>query len=136
MILISSISGLVAELNVGHYAAAKHGFNGLMRTLAGELAPHHIRVNSVNPTNVDTLMIDNDAYNTLFSGGKPNATQRDSIPALQAMNALPIPFVEPVDISNAVLYLASNAARYVTGTTMVVGAGAMAPFKIPTSSLP
>jgi NAD(P)-dependent dehydrogenase (short-subunit alcohol dehydrogenase family) len=132
IILISSISGLVAELNVGHYSASKHGVNGLMRTLAGELAPHRIRVNSVNPTNVNTLMIDNDAYNTLFSGGKSNATQADSVPALQAMNALPIPFVEPIDITNAVLYLASDASRYVTGTTMVVDGGAMAPFKIPT----
>lgn len=132
VIIIASISGIVAELNVGHYAASKHGANGLMRTLAGELAPHNIRVNSVNPTNVDTLMINNDAYNTLFSGGKPNATQEDSIPALKAMNALPIPFVQPVDISNAVLYLASDASRYVTGTTMVVDAGALGPFKIPT----
>ncbi|OMC05251.1 3-ketoacyl-ACP reductase [Mycobacterium sp. NS-7484] len=131
VIIISSISGLVAELNVGHYAASKHGANGLMRTLAGELAPHWIRVNSVNPTNVDTLMINNDAYNTLFSGGKPNATQEDSIPALKGMNALPIPFVQPEDISNAVLYLASDVSRYVTGTAMVVDAGAMGPFKIP-----
>lgn len=131
VIIISSISGLVAELNVGHYAASKHGANGLMRTLAGELAPHWIRVNSVNPTNVDTLMINNDAYNTLFSGGKPDATQEDSIPALRGMNALPIPFVQPEDISNAVLYLASDVSRYVTGTAMVVDAGAMGPFKIP-----
>ena len=131
VIIISSISGLVAELNVGHYAASKHGANGLMRTLAGELAPHWIRVNSVNPTNVETLMINNDAYNTLFSGGKPGATQEDSIPALKGMNALPIPFVQPEDISNAVLYLASDVSRYVTGTAMVVDAGAMGPFKIP-----
>lgn len=131
IILISSISGLVAELNVGHYSASKHGVNGLMRTLAGELAPHSIRVNSVNPTNVNTLMIDNDAYNTLFSGGKEGATQEDSIPALREMNAMPIPFVEPIDISNAVHYLASDAARYVTGTAMVVDAGALAPFKAP-----
>ncbi len=131
IILISSISGLVAELNVGHYSASKHGVNGLMRTLAAELAPHSIRVNSVNPTNVNTKMIDNDAYNRLFSGGKDNATQKDSLAALQAMNGLPVPFVEPEDISNAVLYLASDAGRYVTGVTHVVDAGAMAPFKAP-----
>ncbi|MGE2732170.1 mycofactocin-coupled SDR family oxidoreductase [Mycolicibacterium vaccae] len=131
IIIISSISGLVAELNVGHYAAAKHGANGLMRTLAGELAPYWIRVNSVNPTNVDTLMINNDAYNTLFSGGKSGATQQDSIPALKGMNALPIRFVQPEDVSGAVMYLASDVSRYVTGTAMVVDAGAMGPFKIP-----
>lgn len=131
IVLISSISGIVAELNVGHYSASKHGVNGLMRTLAAELAPHSIRVNSVNPTNVNTKMIDNDAYNHLFSGGKEGATQVDSIPALQGMNGLPVPFVEPIDISNAVLYLASDAGRYVTGTTHVVDAGALAPFKAP-----
>ncbi|MEW5808216.1 MAG: mycofactocin-coupled SDR family oxidoreductase [Actinomycetota bacterium] len=131
VILISSISGLVAELNVGHYSASKHGVNGLMRTLAAELAPYSIRVNSVNPTNVNTKMIDNDAYNRLFSGGKDNATQQDSLAALQAMNGLPVPFVEPEDISNAVLYLASHAGRYVTGITHVVDAGALAPFKAP-----
>ena len=133
IILISSISGLVAELNVGHYSASKHGVNGLMRTLAGELAPYSIRVNSVNPTNVNTPMIDNPAYNNLFSGGKAGATQADSIPALQEMNALPIPFVEPIDISNAVLYLACEASRYVTGTAQIVDAGALAPFKVRTT---
>jgi SDR family mycofactocin-dependent oxidoreductase len=131
VILISSISGLVAEVNVGHYAASKHGVVGLMRNLAAELAPHSIRVNCVNPTNVNTPMIDNDAYNTLFSGGKENATQADSIEALQDMNAMPVPFVEPEDISNAVLYLASDASRYVTGTNHVVDAGALGPFKAP-----
>lgn len=131
IILISSMSGLVAELNVGHYSSAKHGVNGLMRTLAMELAPHWIRVNSVCPTNVDTPMINNPSFNSLFAGGKSDATQEDSIPALKAMNALPIPFVEPVDVSSAVLYLASDASRYVTGTAMVVDAGAMGPFKIP-----
>jgi SDR family mycofactocin-dependent oxidoreductase len=131
IILISSISGIVAELNVGHYSASKHGVNGLMRTLAAELAPHSIRVNSVNPTNVNTPMIDNDAYNHLFSGGKEGATQEDSLYALQGMNGLPVPFVEPVDISNAVIYLVSEAGRYVTGTTHVVDAGAIAPFKAP-----
>jgi SDR family mycofactocin-dependent oxidoreductase len=131
IILISSISGIVAELNVGHYSASKHGVNGLMRNLAAELAPHSIRVNTINPTNVNTPMIDNPAYNKLFSGGKDGATQQDSIPALQGMNALPVPFVEPVDISNAVIYLASEAGRYVTGTTHVVDAGALAPFKLP-----
>jgi SDR family mycofactocin-dependent oxidoreductase len=78
VILISSISGLTVELNVGHYAAAKHGVNGLMRTLSGELAPYGIRVNSINPTNVNTLMINNPRYNRLFAGGKEGATQDDA----------------------------------------------------------
>lgn len=129
VILISSISGLTVELNVGHYAASKHGVNGLMRTLSGELAPHGIRVNSINPTNVNTLMINNPRYNQLFAGGKLDATQEDALDALQAMHALPVPFLDPVDVSNAVVYLASEDGRYITGTTQVLDAGAMNPFK-------
>ncbi|GAS89710.1 mycofactocin-coupled SDR family oxidoreductase [Mycolicibacterium brisbanense] len=129
VILISSISGLTVELNVGHYAAAKHGVNGLMRTLSGELAPYGIRVNSINPTNVNTLMINNPRYNRLFAGGKEGATQEDALPALTAMHALPVPFLEPIDVSNAVAYLASDDGRYITGTAHVIDAGALNPFK-------
>ncbi|MHA4854599.1 mycofactocin-coupled SDR family oxidoreductase [Rhodococcus sp. MSC1_016] len=131
IILISSISGLTAELNVGHYAASKHGVNGLMKTLSGELAPHRIRVNTINPTNVNTLMIDNPRYNRMFAGGKPDATQTDALDALTAMHALPIPFLDPIDVSNAVVYLASDEGRYITGSAHVIDAGAMTPFKAP-----
>ncbi len=130
-ILISSISGLTVELNVGHYAASKHGVNGLMRTLSGELAPYGIRVNSINPTNVNTLMINNPRYNRLFAGGVEGATQEQALPALTAMHALAIPFLDPVDVSNAVVYLAGEDGRYITGTTLVLDAGAMNPFKAP-----
>jgi SDR family mycofactocin-dependent oxidoreductase len=131
IILISSISGLTVELNVGHYAASKHGVNGLMRTLSGELAPFGIRVNSINPTNVNTAMINNPRYNRLFAGGMDGATQDDAREALTAMHALPVPFLEPIDVSNAVVYLASEDGRFVTGTTHVIDAGAMNPFKAP-----
>ncbi|MGH3638316.1 MAG: mycofactocin-coupled SDR family oxidoreductase [Mycobacterium sp.] len=131
VILISSISGLTVELNVGHYAASKHGVNGLMRTLSGELAPFGIRVNSINPTNVNTAMINNPRYNRLFAGGKDGATQHDALDALTAMHALPIPFLDPIDVSNAVLYLASDDGRFITGTTQVIDAGALNPFKAP-----
>ncbi|MCW2733006.1 MAG: 3-ketoacyl-ACP reductase [Mycobacterium sp.] len=131
IILISSISGLTVELNVGHYAASKHGVNGLMRTLSGELAPFGIRVNSINPTNVNTAMINNPRYNRLFAGGMDGATQDDALEALTAMHALPVPFLEPIDVSNAVVYLASEDGRFVTGTTHVIDAGAMNPFKAP-----
>lgn len=130
-ILISSIAGLTVELNVGHYAASKHGVNGLMRTLSGELAPYGIRVNSINPTNVNTLMIDNPRFNRLFTGGNEGATQQDAIGAMTAMHALPVPFLEPIDVSNAVVYLASEDGRYITGTAHVLDAGALNPFKAP-----
>jgi (+)-trans-carveol dehydrogenase len=123
MILTSSAVGLKAAQNVGHYAAAKHGLVGLMRTLALELAADNIRVNSVHPTGVDTMMIQND---TLYHQMRPDLehpNKEDAAPIMQSMNALPIPWVEPVDISNAVLFLASDEARYVTGVTFPVDAG-------------
>jgi (+)-trans-carveol dehydrogenase len=134
IILTSSIAGLVAFPNLAHYTAAKHGVTGLMRTLAMELAPHSIRVNSVHPTTVDTPMVANDAIYGLFAGGAPGATREQASEGMKALNAMPVPWVEAVDISNAVLYLASDEARFVTGTTTVIDAGALAPFKVPHAS--
>lgn len=133
IILTSSIAGLIAFPHLAHYTAAKHGVTGLMRTLAAELAPHSIRVNSVHPTTVDTPMVANEAIWGLFLGGVQGATREQAAAGMTALNAMPVPWVEAVDISNAVLYLASDEARYVTGTTMVIDAGAMQPFKIPHS---
>jgi NAD(P)-dependent dehydrogenase (short-subunit alcohol dehydrogenase family) len=130
IILTSSIAGLVAFANLAHYTAAKHGVTGLMRTLAVELAPHRIRVNSVHPTTVDTDMVQNGAIYQLFLGAK-EASRADAEAGMKALNALPIPWVDPVDVSNAVLFLASDESRYITGTTQVIDAGALAPFKIP-----
>jgi SDR family mycofactocin-dependent oxidoreductase len=134
IILTSSIAGLIAFPNLAHYTAAKHGVTGLMRTLAVELAPHHIRVNSIHPTTVDTPMVANEAIWGLFLGGVQGVTREQAAGGMKALNAMPVPWVESVDISNAVLYLASDEARYVTGTTTVVDAGAMQPFKIPHSA--
>jgi SDR family mycofactocin-dependent oxidoreductase len=123
IVLTSSAAGLKAYANVAHYVSAKHGVVGLMRTLALELAPHMIRVNSLHPTQVDTDMIMNEFTFKLFSPDTENPTIEDFGPASQAMNALPIPWVEPVDISNALLFLASDEARYITGVTLPVDAG-------------
>ena len=131
IILTSSTAGLMAIPNIGHYTSAKHGVVGLMRALAVELAPAHIRVNTVNPTTVDTPMIANPAGYSLFMGGLPDVTREQAAVGMKAINALPIPWVEAVDVSNAVLYLASEESRYVTGTTMVIDAGAAQPFKLP-----
>jgi SDR family mycofactocin-dependent oxidoreductase len=128
MILTSSTAGLMAIPNIGHYTAAKHGVVGLMRTLALELAPDMIRVNSVHPTSVNTDMIQNAAAYELFAPDLPESERTKEVlaPRFQALNALPIPWVEPVDISNAVLWLASDEARYVTGVTLPVDAGSLA----------
>ena len=123
IILTSSAAGLQAYQNIAHYVSAKHGVVGLMRTLALELAPHSIRVNSIHPTQVDTPMIQNEATYRLFRPDLEHPTRDDFAPASQAVNALPIPWVEPVDISNAVLFLASDEGRYITGVTLPVDAG-------------
>jgi SDR family mycofactocin-dependent oxidoreductase len=125
VILTSSTAGLMAMENMAHYVSAKHGVVGLMRTLALELAPDMIRVNSVHPTSVNTDMVQNAALYALFAPDLPEQerTKENLAARFQALNALPIPWVEPVDISNAVLWLASDEARYVTGVTLPVDAG-------------
>jgi SDR family mycofactocin-dependent oxidoreductase len=127
IILISSAAGLKGIQNIGHYVAARHGVVGLMRTLALELAPDMIRVNSVHPSSVDTVMIQNEA---LYSLSAPDLTAAERTKETMAerrkvLNALPIPYVEPVDVSNAVLWLASDEARYVTGVTLPVDPGSL-----------
>lgn len=131
VILTSSVAGLQAYGYLGHYVAAKHGVTGLMRSLALEGAPLGIRCNSVHPTTVQTPMIDNPAGYELFGGGKENPTQEDMTGVMLHMNALRVPWVQAVDISNMVLFLASDESRYITGTTALVDAGTMFPFKIP-----
>jgi len=124
IILTSSAAGLKGYQNIAHYVSAKHGVVGLMRTLALELGPHNIRVNSLHPTQVDTPMIQNEPTWRLFRPDLEQPTREDFIPASQAMNVLPIPWVEPLDISNAVLFLASDEGRYLTGVALPVDAGA------------
>jgi NAD(P)-dependent dehydrogenase (short-subunit alcohol dehydrogenase family) len=123
IVLTSSTAGLVALRNMAHYVAAKHGVVGLMRTLALELAPHFIRVNSVHPTGVNTPMVQNEPTMRVFLPGVENPTAEQYAEAMGALNALPIPWVEPRDVSNAVLFLASDEARYITGVTLPVDAG-------------
>ncbi|WP_142138648.1 mycofactocin-coupled SDR family oxidoreductase [Acidovorax sp. SLBN-42] len=124
IILTSSDAGLFAYENISHYVSAKHGVVGLMRTLALELAPDMIRVNSIHPTTVNTPMVNNEATFKLFRPDLEHPTAEDFGQAAMVMNALPIPWVEPIDISNAVLFLASDEARYITGVPLPVDAGA------------
>jgi (+)-trans-carveol dehydrogenase len=124
IILTSSDAGLFAIPNLAHYNSAKHGVVGLMRTAALELAADNIRVNSLHPTMVDTPMVNNEASYKLFRPDLEHPTKDDLRPAAQSLNALQIPWVEAVDISNALLFLASDEARYITGVTLPVDAGA------------
>ena len=123
MILTSSELGLRAQPNAGHYTAGKHGVVGMMRTLALELAPDFIRVNSIHPTTVNTPMVMNSATYRLLRPDLDNPTADDLAGPAAALNALPIAWVEPADVSNAVLWLASDESRYVTGITLPVDAG-------------
>jgi (+)-trans-carveol dehydrogenase len=125
IVLTSSAAGLKAYANIAHYTAAKHAVNGLMKTLAQELAPHRIRVNTVNPTQVDTPMIMNEPMYRLFCPDVEAPTRADFEPVSQTMNALPIPWVEAADVSNAVLFLVSDEARYITGVALPVDAGVL-----------
>lgn len=97
------------------YTAAKHGVVGLMRLYANQLAPHSIRVNTVHPTGVNTPMVVNEAMQEFLA-------QDPSLSNAMA-NALPVPMIEAVDISNAILYLVSDDGRYVTGVTLPVDGG-------------
>jgi SDR family mycofactocin-dependent oxidoreductase len=121
--LTSSTAGLKGTQNVSAYTASKHAVVGLMRTLALELGPHGIRVNTIHPTAVATPMVLNDALYRLFRPDLDNPTREDFEGLMAAGHALPIPYVEPVDISNAIVFLASDEARYVTGTELKVDAG-------------
>ena len=125
IILTSSVGGLKAYPHTGHYIAAKHGVVGLMRTFAVELGQHFIRVNSVHPTNVNTPMFMNEGTMKLFRPDLSNPGPDDLKVAAQFMHVLPIGWVEPVDISNAVLFLASDESRYITGLPVTVDAGSM-----------
>jgi SDR family mycofactocin-dependent oxidoreductase len=104
-----------SQIGQAAYTVSKHGVVGLMRSYALELAPHHIRVNTVHPTGVATPMIQNQPVEDFFAG----------YPELAALvtNPIPVDVVEPRDISEAVLFLASDASRYVTGTMLPVDAG-------------
>jgi SDR family mycofactocin-dependent oxidoreductase len=125
IILTSSVGGLKAYPHTGHYIAAKHGVVGLMRTFAVELGQHSIRVNSVHPTNVNTPLFMNEGTMKLFRPDLENPGPQDLAVAAKFMHVLPIGWVESVDISNAVLFLASDESRYVTGLTMTIDAGSM-----------
>jgi SDR family mycofactocin-dependent oxidoreductase len=111
----SSVAGLRGMNRLSHYAASKWGLTGLTRSWAIELAPHNIRVVSIHPTGVNTPMNDGLAE---LEGMTPEEIGEPS-----AGNLLPVPWIEPEDVAEAVLYLASDRARFVTGSQFVIDAG-------------
>ncbi|AEF37431.1 MULTISPECIES: mycofactocin-coupled SDR family oxidoreductase [Mycolicibacter] len=123
IVLTSSVGGLKAYPHCGNYVAAKHGVVGIMRSFAVELGQHNIRVNTVHPTHVSTGMIMNEGTWKMFRPDLENPGPDDMAPICQLFHTLPIPWVDAVDISNAVLFLTSDEARYITGVTLPVDAG-------------
>ena len=111
----SSVAGLRGMGRLSHYAASKWGLTGLTKSWAIELAQYGIRVNSIHPTGVNTPM--NDGLAAL-EGLTPKEIAERS-----AGNLLPVPWIEPEDVAHAILYLASERARYVTGAEFVIDAG-------------
>ena len=126
IVLTSSVGGMHAMPNMSHYVSAKHGVVGLMRSLAVELGQHGIRVNSVHPTNVNTPMFMNEGTFKVFRPDLENPGPDDvAAIAAQFMHVLPVGWVEPEDVSNAIAFLVSDEARYITGVTLPVDAGAL-----------
>jgi SDR family mycofactocin-dependent oxidoreductase len=111
----SSIAGLRGMNRLSHYAASKWGLTGLTKSWALELAPHNIRVISIHPTGVNTPMNDGLAE---LEGMTP-----EEIGEKSAGNLLPVPWIEPEDVAEAVLYLASDRARFITGSQFILDAG-------------
>jgi (+)-trans-carveol dehydrogenase len=126
IIITSSVLGLRGVPGTSHYVTSKHATIGLMKALAVELAPELIRVNSVCPTSVLTTMVDNEATYRQMRPDLENPTLDDAIETLTSINAIPVPWVEPIDVANAVLFLASDEARYVTGVSLPIDLGATA----------
>ena len=124
LVLTSSTAGLRAYANTAHYTAAKHGVIGLMKVLAQEAGLHGIRVNAVCPTTVRTPLVINDATFELFAPDIENPTEDDVREPFEGLNILlGVAWIEPSDVSDAVLFLCSDAAKHITGVALPIDAG-------------
>ncbi|CAM3228538.1 mycofactocin-coupled SDR family oxidoreductase [Nocardioides dubius] len=122
IVITNSTAGLRGAPGAIHYAASKHGVVGLTRTIAKEFGAHQVRCNSVHPTAINTPMIQNEAARRTFAGSA-SATEAEAASARAARNPLGVDVVEPEDVANAVLWLAGDEARFVTGVSLPVDAG-------------
>ena len=123
IIATASMAGRTGLPTVAHYCAAKWGVIGLIKSVAREVAAEGITVNCICPTNLDSDMIHNEAFYALFAPGIDKPTREQVIPGFASLNAIPIPWIEAIDISNAMMFLASPEARYITGEALHVSAG-------------
>jgi (+)-trans-carveol dehydrogenase len=124
IILTSSGAGTKGVPNLADYCASKFGVIGYMKSLANEVGRYNIRVNAITPGTVATDMVLNDGLFKLFRPDLESPTADDAAEIFQnVINIMPKPWVDPVDISNALLFLASDEARYVTGQIFGVDLG-------------
>ncbi|MHB1536898.1 MAG: mycofactocin-coupled SDR family oxidoreductase [Solirubrobacteraceae bacterium] len=123
IVATASMAGRAGWENIGHYAASKWGVIGLIKSLALEVAPHRITANVVCPSSVNTKMMHNDSSYRLFRPDLESPTREDVLPAFASINLIPVPYVEPDDISDGVLFLASDEAAAITGVALSVSAG-------------
>lgn len=126
IIFTSSTAGLRNLNSIGHYVAAKHGVTGLAKAFANELAPHNIRVNSLHPSNCRTEMMLNTGVAKMFRPDLESPTWEDAVDSYGTIHLLDTPWVEPEDVSNAVVFLVSDEARFITGAAIPVDAGMLA----------
>lgn len=123
IVLTASVNGREPGKGLTHYTAAKHGVIGLMRSLALELGPHHIRVNAVLPSVINTPMTNN-TLNAEWIFGRPDATEEDFLVATRNWHVLRnLPAMPPKVVAAAVSWLASDEAAYVTGIELPVDGG-------------
>jgi (+)-trans-carveol dehydrogenase len=123
VIITSSAATEIISANIAHYTASKYGLVGLMKVLAKELAPDRIRVNTIHPTGVQTPMILNEPMYKLFRPDLDEPTRADFEESARTHNAMGIFALEASDVSNAVLYLAGESGRYITGSTLMLDGG-------------
>lgn len=121
IVLVSSVAALRSYANNVHYASAKAGMIGMMQSLVNEVSEHRIRVNCVLPGTIATPMIQNDFVYSLFNAEEPTAENAAAI--FGSMNRLPVDWIEAREVSNAVLFLASDESSLITGVSLPVDAG-------------
>jgi len=123
IIATSSMAGRLGAPNIAHYVAAKWGVIGLIKSVALEVATSGITANAVAPTSVNTAMIQNRAFRQLFVPGAGEPDLAEVAEAYRALNPIPVPWVEPQDVTEAVMFLASDEARYISGEVITISAG-------------
>ena len=123
IVATSSMAGRAGWENIGHYAASKWGLIGMVKSLALEVADRGVTANVICPSSVNTPMMHNESSYRLFRPDLEDPTMEDALPAFQSVNVLPVPYAETDDISDSVLFLASEAAKYITGATLSPSTG-------------